>query len=87
MFLIHAGFTDSVLDLGGPEALRRLKHGITSVHGSDETARWFWNKRFAAVASDTPAFEAYPPMSDDELSRRPDGFDKFRAWIVSLISS
>ena len=79
MFLIRAGFTGSVVDLGGPEAFRRLKHRITSVHGSDETARWFWNKRFAAVASDTPAFEAYPPTSENESLKRPDGFNKFWA--------
>jgi kynurenine formamidase len=35
------------------------------VHGTEETARWMWNKRFAAVASDSMAFEAYPPLKGD----------------------
>jgi kynurenine formamidase len=36
--------------------------GISGLHGAEETARWLWNKRFAAVASDSLAFEAYPPL-------------------------
>ena len=75
IFLIRTGFSESVL-LEGLEGLQRLQFGITGVHGSEETARWFWNKRFAAAASDTPAFEAYPPVNEDGSPKGPDGLGK-----------
>lgn len=73
IFLIRTGFGDSVLDKGGLGAFQGLQGGITGVHGSGETARWFWNRRFAAVACDTPAFEAYPPVNEDGSPRGEDG--------------
>lgn len=88
IFLIRTGFTDSILNLGASAAFHRLQHGITGVHGSEETARWFWNKRFAAVACDTPAFEAYPPVNDDGSPKGPDGLGKSQGpGVVSLVSS
>jgi hypothetical protein len=43
--------------------LSQLK--LAGVHGAKETARWVWNHRFAAVASDSPAFEAVPSIGED----------------------
>lgn len=38
---------------------------ISGVHGCEETARWLWNKRFAAVTGDSNSFEAFPPLKPD----------------------
>jgi hypothetical protein len=38
---------------------------LAGVHGTEETARWLWNHRFAAVAGDSMAFEALPPLKPD----------------------
>ena len=34
------------------------------VVGDTETAKWFWNKHFSAVAGDTIGFEQVPPIVD-----------------------
>lgn len=56
-----------VLRLGVPSAIaealetllpRMAQMRVSGVESSVESARWFWDKRFAAVASDTNAFEA-----------------------------
>ena len=36
-------------------------HEYPGVEGSEECAEWLWNQHFAAVASDSPAFETIPP--------------------------
>lgn len=41
-------------------------HRACGVDGSTEMAEWLWNRHFAAVASDTLAFEAMPPVVDGE---------------------
>ncbi|KAA8916725.1 hypothetical protein TRICI_001121 [Trichomonascus ciferrii] len=41
---------------------------FVGIEGGIDSARWFWNKRFAAVAGDTTAFEAWPPKQFDEHS-------------------
>ncbi|KAJ3513867.1 hypothetical protein NM208_g15124 [Fusarium decemcellulare] len=38
---------------------------LSGLHGCEETARWLWNKRFAAAASDSSSFEAFPPLKAD----------------------
>lgn len=38
------------------------------VEGTEESAAWFWNKHFAAVAGDAVAFEAFPPIVDGKES-------------------
>ncbi|KAK4138442.1 hypothetical protein BT67DRAFT_446563 [Trichocladium antarcticum] len=45
---------------GGDGALR-----LSGLHGVEATARWAWNRRFAAVAGDSHAFEAFPPLKAD----------------------
>jgi hypothetical protein len=37
-------------------------HRTCGVEGTEESAKWFWNKHFAAVAGDAIAFEAIPPI-------------------------
>lgn len=62
VLIVHTGFTDG---LGGASAEEQEKmlgtHSSAGVEGTEETARWVWNKRFSAVAGDAIAFEALPP--------------------------
>lgn len=43
-------------------------HRTCGVEGTEESAAWFWNKHFAAVAGDAIAFEAIPPVIDGKES-------------------
>ncbi|CAI4213492.1 unnamed protein product [Parascedosporium putredinis] len=72
IFLIRTGFADALLEEHPGLVFSKLTVGLVGVHGSEEVAKWFWNKHFAAVASDTPAFEAFPPLKEDGT---PDGQD------------
>ena len=44
-------------------------HKAVGVKGNRESARWFWNHHFAAVAGDAIAFEVLPPTIEDEGNR------------------
>ena len=37
-------------------------HETCGVEGSEESAKWFWNRHFSAVAGDAIAFETLPPL-------------------------
>lgn len=65
ILIVRTGYTEL---LEGPtEALvpQFSKGTLSGVHGTEETARWVWNHRFAAVAGDSHAFEAIPPVKPD----------------------
>jgi kynurenine formamidase len=46
------------------QATAMSTHHACGLEGTEEMARWIWNKHFAAVASDNVAVEAMPPMRD-----------------------
>ncbi|KAF4589691.1 cyclase protein [Ophiocordyceps camponoti-floridani] len=70
-----------IIRTGTTEALDRLRHDVgpedgraslplsqgrcSGLLGSEETARWLWNHRFTAVASDSFALEVVPPVLPD----------------------
>ncbi|KAK1761955.1 putative cyclase-domain-containing protein [Phialemonium atrogriseum] len=65
ILIVRTGYTEL---LEGPtEALvpQLSKGTLSGVHGTEETARWVWNHRFAAVAGDSHGFEAIPPVKPD----------------------
>lgn len=65
VLVVRTGMTD-VLESPTPEDLTRLQHyRISGLNGSEETARWVWNRHFSAVAGDSSAFEAFPPLTAD----------------------
>lgn len=70
ILIVRTGYT-VIMENPSPDDLEKLDFGnpsqlkLTGVHGDEETARWVWNHRFAAVASDSPAFEAVPSISQD----------------------
>lgn len=58
VLVVRTGLT-SILENPTPEDFAKMaKSRMAGVEGSEETARWVWNKRFAAVAGDAIAFEA-----------------------------
>lgn len=84
IFLIRTGFTE-VIENFSVETLMGMAQGLVGIHGAEETAKWFWNKHFAAVASDTPAFEAYPPLKEDGSPGDQDGLGAFDASIICSV--
>lgn len=66
ILIVRTGSTEIIEDLKVEDMGGLLANPqISGVHGSEETARWMWNKRFAAVASDNNSFEALPPVRAD----------------------
>ncbi|KAF4982607.1 hypothetical protein FZEAL_1801 [Fusarium zealandicum] len=65
ILLVRTGATE-VVDRMDPAELGKMAAGqLTGLHGCEDTARWLWNKRFAAAASDSSSFEAFPPLQPD----------------------
>ncbi|KAI1097511.1 putative cyclase-domain-containing protein [Jackrogersella minutella] len=65
VLIIRTGLTE-VMQAPSPEDMAKLqKQRISGVHGVLESVKWLWNKRFAAVAGDTWAFEALMPVKED----------------------
>ncbi|KAF5018974.1 hypothetical protein F66182_9027 [Fusarium sp. NRRL 66182] len=65
ILLVRTGATE-VVDKMDPVGLGKMAAAkLTGLDGSEETARWLWNKRFAAAASDSSSFEAFPPLKAD----------------------
>lgn len=66
VIIIRSGFTEGLTGKSGPdqEALM-ASHKVCGVHGSIKAAKWFWNKRFAAVAGDMIAFEQIPSVDEN----------------------
>lgn len=65
IIIVRSGFTEALTGLSGEEQEKGLEtHKACGVEGTPESAKWFWNKHFAAVAGDAIAFEAIPPQVD-----------------------
>lgn len=65
ILLVRTGATE-VVDKMDPNDLGKMAaFKLSGLHGTEETARWLWNKRFAAAASDSNSFEAFPPLKPD----------------------
>lgn len=65
LLFVRTGATDAIEKLQPGEPAGAGAASISGVDGTEETARWIWNKRFCAVASDSNGFEAYPPLKPD----------------------
>ncbi|KAI1142851.1 hypothetical protein F5Y05DRAFT_133881 [Hypoxylon sp. FL0543] len=83
VLIIRTGLTE-VLQAPRPEDLGKLQNGkISGMHGVLESARWLWNKHFAAVAGDSWAFEALMPLKEDGSPGGPN--DLFlHPWLLSM---
>lgn len=63
------------LELAQPGALR-----IAGLEQSEASLRFLWDNHFAAIASDNPDFEAYPPATPDEAEH----FGMMHGTIIGL---
>jgi len=76
VIIIRSGFTEGLTDISAEKQAELMgTHRACGVTGDVETAKWFWNKHFAAVAGDMIAFERLPP-------KKPDGTDGTVAELV-----
>ena len=66
ILLVRTGFTEEIEAPTVEEQLVKIGSGeIAGVRGNMDTVRWVWNRHFAAVAADNPAFEQFPPIKED----------------------
>lgn len=67
ILIIRSGFTKGLAEAATAEKQRELmaSHRTVGVEGSVDSAKWFWNHHFAAVAGDAIAFEQLPPVKED----------------------
>ncbi|KAI2618419.1 hypothetical protein GGR54DRAFT_605401 [Hypoxylon sp. NC1633] len=65
VLIIRTGGTE-VLQAPSAEDFAKLQTGQTAgMHGVPGSAKWLWNKHFAAIASDNWAVEALMPVKED----------------------
>lgn len=83
VLIIRTGLTE-VLQAPRPEDFAKLQGGkISGMHGVLESAKWLWNRHFAAVAGDSWAFEALMPLKEDGSVGSPN--DLFlHPWLLSM---
>ncbi|WVQ82258.1 hypothetical protein IAT38_004386 [Cryptococcus sp. DSM 104549] len=63
ILVVRTGYTEAVIDMPDEERdelRRREVNGSCGVAQGEEVLRWHWENGFAAVASDTVAYEAWP---------------------------
>lgn len=62
ILLVRMGFTEQFA-AASPEARKGFDpmQGAVGIEASEEFMRWVWDNEFPAVATDTFAFEAWPP--------------------------
>jgi len=67
ILIVRSGFTED-LGVGNADEQEKMlgTHKTVGVLGSKESAKWFWNHHFAAVAGDAIAFEQIPPRIEEE---------------------
>ncbi|KAK5082743.1 hypothetical protein LTS08_007426 [Lithohypha guttulata] len=84
VLIIRTGFTE---ELGTMDASAQEKalgtHQTVGVAGNKESAKWHWNKHFAAVAGDAIAYETIPPLREDG-SQGGIGELVLHQWFLSL---
>jgi len=65
IIIVRCGFTEELGGATGEEQEKMLgTHSSAGVEGTPESAAWFWNHHFSAVAGDAIAFEVLPPTID-----------------------
>ncbi|KAI1390322.1 uncharacterized protein F4822DRAFT_232540 [Hypoxylon trugodes] len=83
ILVVRTGLTE-ILQAPRPEDLAKLQtQKIAGVHGVLESAKWIWNKHFAAVAGDSWAFEALMPLKEDGNVGGPTDL-YLHSWLLSM---
>lgn len=65
ILVIRTGYTDVLAAPTPGDFAKFAAMTLSGLHGVEETARWIWNHRIAAVAGDAHGFEALPPLKAD----------------------
>ncbi|KAI2465748.1 hypothetical protein F4781DRAFT_424557 [Annulohypoxylon bovei var. microspora] len=83
VLIIRTGLTE-IMQAPRPEDLAKLQHAkVAGMHGVLESAKWLWNKHFAAVAGDGWAFEALMPLKEDGTQGGPNDL-VLHPWLLSM---
>jgi hypothetical protein len=81
VLIVRTGMTE-VLEAPTPADFAMMQNlQFSGVDGSVAMARWLWNRHFAAVASDSIAFEALPPLDE---SGEPASMEKLGECISTM---
>lgn len=65
VLLVRTGITEVWEDPTADDLAKLSKATLSGLDGTEEMARWLWNKHFTAVAGDSQSCEAYPPLRPD----------------------
>lgn len=65
VLLVRTGYTEAVDTMTANGTTDQASGKSSGLENSVQIARWLWNKRFAAVASDAVALETMPPKKVD----------------------
>lgn len=71
ILLVRTGFTVWHNAASDSEIQKHIRNGpgtYVGVEANEASARWLWNHHFAMVASDTMAFEAWPPKRENGIA-------------------
>lgn len=82
VLIIRTGLTDVFANPQPSDWARLQTPRIAGMHGSLESAKWIWNKHFAAVAGDAIAFEALMPLKEDGTPGTPNDLGRFFAFLT-----
>ena len=71
VLIVRSGFTEVLEEMNAQEQEQAMStHKCVGVEGSEEVAKWVWNRHFASVAGDAIAFEVLPPtLANGEIGR------------------
>lgn len=71
ILMLRTGYVRAYLDTPKDQRIKFKEHGdCAGLTASEPTARYLWNKRFAAVCSDNPAVEVIPGRPEDGFLHR-----------------
>jgi hypothetical protein len=76
VLIMRTGMTEYLENPQPADMAKMAKYQLAGMDGTLESAKWLWNKHFAAVAGDAIAFEALMPIKDDGSVGTPDDLCK-----------
>ncbi|KAI6344243.1 hypothetical protein MCOR25_011101 [Pyricularia grisea] len=65
VLLVRTGVTEVWEAPSEEDFAKIMRRTISGLHAVEETVRWLWDRRFAAVVCDNNAVEALPPLNED----------------------
>ncbi|KAF2678097.1 hypothetical protein K458DRAFT_409082 [Lentithecium fluviatile CBS 122367] len=77
VLIIRTGMTEVLENPQPADVAKFPNRRLAGMHGTIESAKWLWNRHFAAVAGDAIAFEALMPI-------REDGSIVLHPWLLSM---